>query len=95
MSGVVPAEKRAQADLLRDVFGDPFRPVALDPAWRTSTVVALASRMYDSRDFSAMPILTDALQDAGCEQPDILEHCRGAGSHVRGCRVVDLVLGKG
>ena len=51
--------------------------------------------MYDSRDFAPMPILADALQDAGCEHEDILAHCRDAnGTHVRGCWVVDLVLGK-
>jgi hypothetical protein len=50
--------------------------------------------MYESRDFGAMPILADALQDAGCEDAAILGHCRGAGPHVRGCWVVDLVLGK-
>jgi hypothetical protein len=50
--------------------------------------------MYDSREFSAMPILADALQDAGCDSHDILDHCRGPGPHVRGCWVVDLVLAK-
>ena len=81
-------------DLIRDIFGNPFRPVTFDPNWRTSTVVALAQQMYDSRDFAPMPILADALQDAGCEHPDILAHCRGEGPHVRGCWVVDGVLGK-
>jgi hypothetical protein len=81
--------------LLRDIFGNPFRPVSFDPEWRTSTAVALAQQMYDSRDFSAMPILADALQDAGCENEEVLDHCRAAdGVHVRGCWVVDLVLGK-
>jgi hypothetical protein len=89
------SEERGQCDLLRDIFGNPFRPVACDPAWRTSTVVALASQMYESRDFGAMPILADALQDAGCDSDDILDHCRDAkATHVRGCWVVDLVLGK-
>jgi hypothetical protein len=83
-----------RVSLLRDIFGNPFRPVAFDPSWRTSTAVALASQMYESREFSAMPILADALQDAGCEDADILGHCRGPGPHVRGCWVVDLVLGK-
>jgi hypothetical protein len=87
-------EAAIQAALLRDIFGNPFRPVAFDPDWRTSTVTALAKQMYGSRDFSAMPILADALQDAGCDSDDILDHCRGAGPHVRGCWVVDLVLGK-
>jgi hypothetical protein len=83
-----------QAGILRDVFGNSFRPVTLDPAWRTSTVVALARGMYESRDFGAMPILADALQDAGCDSADVLGHCRGPGPHVRGCWVADLVLGK-
>ncbi len=87
-------ESLAQSSLLRDIFGNPFRPVAFDAAWRTSTAVALAAQMYESREFGAMPILADALQDAGCDNPDILNHCRGEGPHVRGCWVVDLVLGK-
>jgi hypothetical protein len=80
--------------LLRDIFGNPFRPTAFSPAWRTDTALALARRMYDSSDFSAMPILADALQDAGCDNTDVLDHCRNPGEHVRGCWVVDLVLGK-
>ena len=88
-------ERRAQASLIRDIFGNPFRPVSFAPEWRTSTAVALAAQMYESRDFSAMPILADALQDAGCDNDDILNHCRDAQpTHVRGCWVVDLVLGK-
>jgi hypothetical protein len=79
---------------LRDIFGNPFRPVAFSPDWRTDTAVSLARAMYESREFGAMPILADALQDAGCDNDDILSHCRGAGPHVRGCWVVDLVLGK-
>jgi hypothetical protein len=87
--------KRIQADILREVIGNPFRPVALDPAWLTDTVLALAKQMYESRDFGAMPILADALQDAGCTNEDVLSHCRDAGAtHVRGCWVVDLLLGK-
>jgi hypothetical protein len=80
--------------LLREIFGNPFRPVALDPTWLTSTVTALAKQMYESGDFSSMPVLADALQDAGCDNADVLDHCRGPGPHVRGCWVVDLVLGK-
>jgi hypothetical protein len=90
-----PTEVPHQAHLLRDVFGNPFRPVTFDPSWRTSTAMSLARQMYESREFSAMPILADALQDAGCEHPDVLTHCRDPkGVHVRGCWVVDLVLGK-
>jgi hypothetical protein len=79
---------------IRDVFGNPFRPVTFSPDWHTDTAVTLARQMYESREFSAMPILADALQDAGCDNEDILSHCRGDGPHVRGCWVVDLVLGK-
>jgi hypothetical protein len=86
--------ERAFCDLLRDVFGNPFRPACVDPAWVTSTVRVLADQMYASRDFSPMPVLADALQDAGCDCPDILGHCRESGPHVRGCWVVDSVLGK-
>lgn len=82
-------------DLLRDIFGHVFRAVIFSPEWRTDTTVSLARQMYESRDFSAMPILADALQDAGCDSDDILSHCRGPkATHVRGCWVVDLVLGK-
>jgi len=89
------AELVAQSAMLRDVFGNPFRPVTFDSGWRTTTAHQLAQGMYDSRDFLTMPILADALQDAGCENDDILDHCRGPGPHVRGCWVVDLVLDKG
>jgi hypothetical protein len=78
--------------LLRDVFGNPFRPVPRDASWRSDTALSLARRAYDTRDFTPLPILADALQDAGCEDPDVLTHLRGDGSHVRGCWVVDLIL---
>ena len=71
------------------------RPVAFLSEWRTDTVVLLAQQMYESREFSAMPILADALQDAGCDNEDILNHCRGVTlTHMRGCWVLDLVLEK-
>jgi hypothetical protein len=88
-------ERLQAGEVIRDIFGNPFRPVTLDSSWLTSTVTTLASQMYESRDFSAMPILADALQDAGCTSDDVLAHCRGPGPHIRGCWVVDLVLGKG
>jgi hypothetical protein len=82
--------------VLRDLFGPlPFRPVTTEPEWRTSAVLDLAGQVYESRNYSLMPILADALQDAGCDNADVLEHCRRPGEHVRGCWVVDLVLGKG
>jgi hypothetical protein len=86
---------RELCSLLRDIFGNPFRPMTFSPEWRTRTVVTLARAAYESRDFSLMPILADALQDAGCDSEDVLNHCRAPGPHVRGCWVVDLVLGKG
>jgi hypothetical protein len=78
----------------RCIFGNPFRPITLEPSWRTSTVVALSNGIYQDRAFDRMPILADALQDAGCENVDILNHCREPENHVRGCWVVDLILGK-
>jgi hypothetical protein len=83
-----------QADLLRDIFGNPFRLVAFDPAWRTHTTTGIAAKMYADRNFSAMPILADALEEAGCDSVDVFLHCREPGTHVRGCWVVDLVLDK-
>jgi hypothetical protein len=87
-------ERRAQADLLRDIF-NPFHPDALDPRWVTSDVLGLAQGIYDDRMFDRLPILADALTDAGCNDEAILSHCRSDGPHVRGCWTVDLVLGKG
>ena len=81
--------------LLRDIFGNPFRPVALAPSWLTTDVLALARGVYDERAFDRMPILADALQDAGYTNDDLLTHCRDTSlAHVRGCWAVDLVLGK-
>jgi hypothetical protein len=86
---------RTMARLMHDIFGNPFREVKFNKLWRTDTVLTLARQMYASREFSAMPILADALQDAGCTNEGILSHCRDANQiHVRGCWVVDLVLDK-
>lgn len=87
-------ERRVQSDLFRDIVGNPFRPRAVDPDWNTTTVVQLAQAIYDDRTFDHLPILADALEEAGCTDATILEHCRGPGPHVRGCWVVDLLLGK-
>jgi hypothetical protein len=83
-----------QSAYLRDIFGNPFRAVTLDPAWQTATVVSLAQAIYEDRAFDRMPILADALEDGGCTNADVLTHCRQPGEHVRGCWVVDLLLGK-
>ena len=88
------AERKAQASLLRDISGNPFRPVTIDRAWRTATAVAIAQAIYDERAFDRLPVLADALEDAGCDNADLLGHCRSPGPHVRGCWVVDLLLGK-
>lgn len=80
--------------LLRCVFGNPFRPVVFDPKWWSETATALAAGIYEERAFDRLPILADALEEAGCDHADVLAHCRGSGPHARGCWVVDLVLGK-
>ncbi|AWM42519.1 hypothetical protein C1280_35020 [Gemmata obscuriglobus] len=88
------AEQVAQAELVRDLFADRFWFVVPDPAWLTADVRALANHIYDGHAFEHMPILADALQDAGCESGRVLDHCRGPAPHARGCWVIDLVLGK-
>jgi hypothetical protein len=87
-------EAGAQCHLLRDVFGNPFRAVTISPACRTANVIGLAQSIYADRAFERLPILADALEDAGCDNVDILNHCRQPGEHVRGCWVVDLILEK-
>jgi hypothetical protein len=87
-------EMHEQAALLRDIFGNPFRPVTADPSWLTPKTNKLAQAIYDGRRFQDTPGLANALEDAGCMIREIFDHCRGPGPHVRGCWVVDLVLGK-
>jgi hypothetical protein len=96
------AERTGQVNLLRCIFGNPFRPITFDPSYLTPTVVALAQAAYDNRTLPAgmldnerLAILADALEEAGCTTSDMLTHCRLPGDHVRGCWVVDLLLGKG
>jgi hypothetical protein len=88
----------AQCVLVRDIFGPlPFCSVTIDPRWlkwNQGVLLQLAEAIYDERAFDRLPILADALEDAGCTDRTILEHCRGPGPHVRGCWVVDLILGK-
>jgi hypothetical protein len=102
--------RRLHAAVLRDVLYNPYRdirgrrlraprrlrrpPEILKPNWRTADVIGLATGIYNERAFDRLPILADALQDAECDNEDILNHCRAPGVHVRGCWVVDLVLGK-
>jgi hypothetical protein len=85
------------SSLLRDIFANPFRPNTLNPTWLTwhdGLLVSMAQKMYDGHDFSDMPVLADALEDAGCDNLDILTHCRHPSEHVRGCWVVDSILGR-
>ena len=89
-----PVEPAAQAELMRDIFGNPFRSVGIELEWLTDTVLALARGIYAERAFDRMPILADALQDAGCDDEELLSHCRADREHVRGCWVVDLLLSK-
>jgi len=90
----ISAEYAAQSPILRDIFTNPFRPVAVDPDWLTPIVLESARTLYEDRAFDRMSELADALETAGCNNADILDHCRGPGPHVRGCWVVDLILGK-
>lgn len=83
-----------RAEILRDIFGNPFRRVTIKPEWLSPAVVALARGIYEDGSFDCLPILADALQEAGCEEEPMLSHCRGPGLHVRGCWVVDAVLAK-
>lgn len=85
------AECIEQKRLLLDVLS----PSVFDPRWQTLTVVALAEGIYADRAFDRLPILADALQEAGCADDDLLNHCRGPGPHVRGCWAVDGILRKG
>jgi hypothetical protein len=89
------AEKAAHARLLRELFGNPFRAVTVYPAWLTwngGTVPQMAQTVYDGGRFELLPILADALEEAGCRDAEVLAHCRVPGEHVRGCWVVDLLL---
>jgi hypothetical protein len=88
---------QCQCTLLRCIFGNPFRPSCIDPAclaWHDGTVRRIAEAIYDDHAFGQLPILADALEEAGCTEADVLNHCRQPGEHARGCWVVDLLLGK-
>jgi hypothetical protein len=90
----IPTESARQIRLLHEIFGPlPFRDVVIAPEWLTSDVAALAWCTYDEKAFDRLPILADALQDAGCDNDEILTHLRSDGPHVRGCWVLDLILG--
>lgn len=87
--------RRRFAVVFRCVFASPFRPAAFDPRWRTAAAVGLAEAIEADGAFDRLPILADALEEAGCDDANLLAHCRGDGPHARGCRAVDAVLKKG
>jgi hypothetical protein len=88
-----PVNAAEQVALLRDLFGNPFRPIRIEPGWLTQPVRTLAHLVRTERAFELMPILGDALQDAGCERAEVLEHCYGPGPHAVGCWLVDSLSG--
>jgi hypothetical protein len=103
----VSAMKReavAQSEVLRDILGNPFRPAAVDPSWltwRDGTIPKLAQAAYDERqlpagtlDLARLAVLADALEEAGCTDEEMLGHLHGPGPHVRGCWVLDWLLGR-
>lgn len=87
-------QQRRQAALLLDLFGNPFRPIRVEKSWLAANVCPLAEVIYEEAAFDRLPILADAMVEAGCHHSDILAHCRGGGEHLRGCWVVDLLTGR-
>lgn len=88
-------ESAVLADLLRDIFGNPFHPVAVDATLLGGGAIShLAQAIYNEQAFERMPILADALEEVGCSNDVVLAHCRGDAIHVRGCWLLDLLLAK-
>jgi hypothetical protein len=87
-----PSKLKEQCRLVFEIFGHLFLGVTFEAAWRTPNVTAVGRAIYDERRFGDLPILADALEEAGCTSAELLDHCRGGGEHVRGCWAVDLVL---
>jgi hypothetical protein len=92
---------RLERQVIWDVFGNPFRPITLDPRWRTPTVTSLAQAAYDERrlplgdiDAARLAVLPDAVEEADCAASELLAHLRSPGLHGRGCWALDLILGK-
>jgi hypothetical protein len=90
-------DRIAQCELLRDILGNPFRPVAVADGWlcwNEGCVVKLARAIYQEQAFADLPVLADALEDAGCADERILGHCRSNSAHARGCWLLDQILGR-
>jgi hypothetical protein len=86
-----------RAGVLRDIFGNPFRRLTLAPScltWRDGLIRSMAATIYEERRYEDLPVLADALEEAGCTNRAVLRHCRGRNVHVRGCWVVDLILAR-
>jgi hypothetical protein len=99
LTGLIPSDVQAQAvlghaDLVREIVGNPFRPSKLQPSTITADALRIATVAYDSHEFGCLPILSDALEEAGCTDTDLLAHLRSPGPHVRGCWALDHILGK-
>jgi len=95
--GLMNVEYAAQAELLRCILGNPFRPATVDLdwlSWSGGTIRSIAQTIYHQHRFAELPVLADALEESGCTDAHILNHCRQSGEHVRGCWVVDLLLAK-
>lgn len=91
------AELAAHADLLREIYGNPFRRIQIDPAWlawKDGAALKVAQAVYDARQFEDLPVLAGLLEQAGCTDREILNHCRSDAVHVKGCWALDLLLGK-
>jgi hypothetical protein len=93
--GAGETELRAQAALLRDIFGPiAFRPLCPDRTWVGTTLVELTQAIYDEGAFERLSDLAGAVEQAGCRDSDVLAHCRQPEPHARGCWVVDMIVGK-
>ena len=97
----IEQQRRGQVPIVRDIFGNPFRSLVIDRSWLSVNVQAIAEAAYEERllpagtlDNNRLAILADALEDASCTDPAVLGHLRGPGPHVRGCHVLDAILGK-
>lgn len=97
-SELTRAERELQSNLLRDLIGNPYRPRPVVAAswlrWNDGVVVKLTESIYQDHAFDHMSVLADALEEAGCEDADLLHHCRRRGEHARGCWALDLLLGR-
>jgi hypothetical protein len=89
-----PTEKVSHAVIIRDVFGNPFRHIKISSSWLTPAVKKTAQAIDEERAFDRMPVLAEALERVGCEDAEILNHCRSDEKHVHGCWVIDKLLGK-